>query len=83
MAQVERQQAVLNILQGLRDLHGLRQLFAELNYDYAGQPLSTRGLPHIAKAPLAGDPVLFASGGEDNAFHVIYCRLAKRVEAGP
>jgi len=34
MAQVERQQAVLEILQGLRDLGGLRRLFAELNYDY-------------------------------------------------
>jgi len=25
---------------------------------------------------LVDDPILFASGGEDNAFHVLYCRLA-------
>jgi hypothetical protein len=77
MAQIERQQTVLNILQNLRDLGGLKKLFwEELNYERENQPLSMRGWPDSARNALADDPVLFASGGEDQAFHVVYCRLA-------
>src|SRR4030067_524313 len=77
MAQIERQQTVLNILQNLRDLGGLKKLFwEELNYERENQPLSMRGWPDSARSALADDPVLFASGGEDHAFHVVYCRLA-------
>jgi len=35
-----------------------------------------RGWPDSARKALVDDSVLFASGGEDNAFHVVYCRLA-------
>jgi hypothetical protein len=35
-----------------------------------------RGWPDSARKALVDDPILFASGGEDNAFHVLYCRLA-------
>lgn len=77
MAQVERQQAVFNILRNLRDLGGLKRLFwEELNYDHENQPLSMRSWPDSARKALVDDPILFASGGEDNAFHVVYCRLA-------
>ncbi|MDO8721369.1 MAG: hypothetical protein Q7J31_03970, partial [Syntrophales bacterium] len=77
MAQDERQQAVLNILRNLRDLGGLKKLFwEELNYERKNQPLSMRGWPDSVRSSLADDPVLFASGGEDQAFHVLYCRLA-------
>jgi hypothetical protein len=77
MAQIERQQTVLNILRNLRDLGGLKKLFwEELNYERENQPLSMRGWPDSARNALADDPVLFASGGEDSAFHVFYCRLA-------
>ncbi|MCX5819474.1 MAG: Eco57I restriction-modification methylase domain-containing protein [Deltaproteobacteria bacterium] len=77
MAQIERQQTVLNILRDLRDLGGLKKLFwEELNYERENQPLSMRGWPDSARGALADDPVLFASGGEDRAFHVVYCRLA-------
>jgi hypothetical protein len=77
MAQIERQQTVLNILRNLRDLGGLKKLFwEELNYERENQPLSMRGWPDSARNALADDPVLFASGGEDHAFHVVYCRLA-------
>lgn len=77
MAQEKRQQAVHDIL---RTLHknadkGLRELFAELNYDYVGQSLSSRKWPESAKLHLADDPILFAAGGENDAFHVIYTRL--------
>jgi adenine-specific DNA-methyltransferase len=77
MAQVERQQAVLHILQSLRDLGGLKKLFwEELNYERENTPLSMRGWPDSGRNALFDDPILFASGGEDNAFHVVYCRLA-------
>ena len=77
MAEIERQQTVLNILQNLRDLNGLKKLFwEELNYERENKPLSQRQWPDSAKQALADDPILFASGGEDNAFHVVYCRLA-------
>jgi hypothetical protein len=77
MAQIDRQQTVLNILRDLQDLSGLKKLFwEELNYERENQPLSMRGWPESARDALVDDPVLFASGGEDNAFHVLYCRLA-------
>ncbi len=70
MAQEKRQQAVHDIL---RTLHkntdkGLRELFAELNYEFVGQSLSSRKWPEAAKLHLADDPILFAAGGEDDAF---------------
>jgi len=76
MARVERQQAVLDLLQGLRGLDPLKQLFwSELNYERVNQPLSRRGWSKTAVEALAEDPVLFASGGQDSDFHVIYGRL--------
>ena len=77
MAQIERQQTVLNILRNLRDLGGLKKLFwEELNYERENKPLSMRGWPDSARKALVDDPILFASGGEDSAFHVVYRRLA-------
>jgi hypothetical protein len=77
MSQPERQQSVLDLLKGLRGTEPLRQLFwSELNYQRVNQPLSRRGWSESASTALADDPVLFAGGGEDEAFHVIYSRLA-------
>ncbi|MBI3986759.1 MAG: Eco57I restriction-modification methylase domain-containing protein [Lentisphaerae bacterium] len=77
MAQADRQSAVLSILQNLRDLDGLKKLFwEELNYERENKPLSPRQWPENAKQSLAEDPILFAGGGEDGAFHIVYCRLA-------
>ncbi|MCX5914953.1 MAG: hypothetical protein NTV04_23850 [Deltaproteobacteria bacterium] len=57
MAQIERQQNVLNILQNLRDLNGLKKLFwEELNYERENKPLSMRGWPDSALAAKAADP---------------------------
>ncbi len=72
MANVERQQTVLNILQRLDGLEGLKRLFwEELNYERENKPLSPRQWPELARQALAEDPVLFASGGEENAFHIV------------
>ena len=79
MANDDRQRTVLGILQNLHVMKdkGLKELFwTELNYERENKPLSTRQWPESAKSALAEDPVLFASGGEENAFHVVYCRLA-------
>ena len=77
MAQIERQQTVLHILQNLRDLGNLKKLFwEELNYERENKPLSIRGWPDSVRKALVDDPILFASGGTDNAFHVLYCRVA-------
>ena len=77
MSRPERQQNVLDLLKGLQGIEPLKQLFwSELNYQRVNQPLSRRGWTESAGKALAEDPVLFAGGGENNDFHVIYARLA-------
>jgi hypothetical protein len=67
---------VLDLLKGLRGIEPLNQLFwSELNYQRVNEPLSRRGWTDAAAQVLAEDPVLFAGGGENNDFHVIYGRL--------
>lgn len=85
MANVARQQTILGILQGLDGLDGLKRLFwQELNYERENKPLSSRQWPDRARQTLAEDPILFASGGEGNAFHIVYCRLAaQELRRGP
>src|SRR5688572_10754482 len=76
MSRPERQQNVLELLKGLRGIEPLKQLFwSELNYQRVNQPLSRRGWTETASKALADDPILFAAGAENNAFHVIYGRL--------
>ena len=73
----EVQKTVLDILRNLRGLEPLKRLFwSELNYERVNQPLSRHGWTDISRNALAEDPVLFAGGGENNDFHVIYARLA-------
>jgi hypothetical protein len=72
--EVERQQSVQNLLQGMRGIEPLKRLFwTELNYDRTNTSLSRKGWGELASIALADDPVLFATGGND--FHVIYARL--------
>ena len=83
MSRPERQQNVLDLLKGLRGIEPLKQLFwSELNYQRVNQPLSRRGWTESANKVLADDPMLLAGGGEDSAFHVIYCRLASVLARG-
>src|SRR5438093_11215846 len=82
MSRAERQQNVLGLLKELRGIEPLKKLFwSELNYQRVNQPLPRRGWPESASKALADDPVLFAGGGEDSAFHIIYCRLASNALA--
>lgn len=77
MTEPEQQQLILALLQRLCGLEPLKQLFwSELNYQRVNQSLSRRGWADSATGALAEDPVLFAAGGTNNDFHVIYARLA-------
>ena len=79
MIRQERQQAILDILKNLRGLDPLKQLFwSELNYQRVNQPLSRRDWTSTTSTAIVEDPILFASGGQDDAFHVIYVRLANK-----
>ncbi len=77
MVDLERQQSVHNLLKRFTGLEPLKQLlWSELNYQRVNQPLSRRDWGTTAATALAEDPILFASGGQDDDFHVIYARLA-------
>ena len=77
MSKIERQETVFGLLQNLRGLEQLKQLFwTELNYEHINQPLSKRRWNEPTAKTLADDPLLFAGGGENSDFHVIYARLA-------
>jgi hypothetical protein len=74
MSEVERQQSVQNLLQGMQGIEPLKKLFwTELNYDRVNISLPRKGWGEHASAALVQDPALFATGGGD--FHVIYARL--------
>ena len=54
MSNIDRQQTILSILQGLNDLDGLKRLFwEELNYERENRPLSPRQWPESTRQPLA------------------------------
>ena len=73
---LNHQENILNILKNLRGIEPLRELFwTELNYDRQNDGISRRGWTETAKNALADDPVLFATGGPEDDFHVIYARL--------
>ena len=72
----DHQENILNILQDFHGIEPLRELFwTELNYDRKNEGISYQNWTDTAKNALAEDPVLFATGGTDDAFHVIYVRL--------
>ncbi len=77
MAEVEGRQSIFQILQNFEGIEPLKELFwSELNYERVNEPLSRHGWTDTAATALAEDPILFASDGEDNDFHIIYSRLA-------
>jgi type I restriction-modification system DNA methylase subunit len=70
----QRQQDIHELLRNSSGIQFLRRLTAELNYDFAGDPLPTRDWTDSARDPLATDPQLFATAA-DGEFHVIYIQL--------
>jgi len=77
MTELEYKQSIFEILSDLRGLNPLKELFwGELNYDRVNESLSRHGWSKIATEALTEDPVLFATGGQDDGFHIIYSRLA-------
>ncbi len=78
MNQIELQGHVLSLLENFKGMEPMRELFwTTLNYDRVNKPTSRRGWPDSASSVLADDPTLFASGGENGDFQILYCRLAK------
>ncbi|MEJ7842567.1 MAG: TaqI-like C-terminal specificity domain-containing protein [Rubrobacter sp.] len=67
---------VRKLLDNFEGREPLRRLFwSELNYERREDPLSTRGWPETVTSVLADDPTILASGGADDGFEVIHCRL--------
>ena len=73
---LDHQANIPNILKNLRGIEPLRELFwTELNYDRQNEGISYQNWTDTAKNALAEEPILFATGGIGDAFHVIYARL--------
>ena len=70
------QENILNLLKNFQGLDPLRELFwTELNYDRQNEGIPRGDWTDTARNALAEDPVLFATGGPEEDFHVIYARL--------
>jgi len=77
MTDIEYKKTIFEILNNFKGIEPLKELFwTELNYDRVNESLSRRGWPETATKVLAEDPVLFASGGHGDEFHIIYSRLS-------
>ena len=72
----ERQQRIFELLKELKGEKTLTDLFCdELKYDYCKTPLSRRNWRESTAQKLAEDPVLLATAGNSEDFHIIYTRL--------
>ena len=70
------QEHILNLLQTFHGIEPLRELFwTELNYDRRNHGIPRGDWGDTARNALVEDPLLFATAGIDDAFHVIYARL--------
>ena len=70
------QQRIHDLLQDFHGIEPLKELFwGELNYDGQNDPISPNDWSAAAQSAIAEDPILFATGGEDSGFHLIYTRL--------
>ena len=76
MVNIERQQTVFDLLKNFNGINPLKELFwTQLNYERVNQPLSSRNWTESLTGLLAEDPLLFAAGGHEGSFHIIYVRL--------
>lgn len=75
-AETEQKKEVFDILKDLNGLDPLKELFwHRLSYERVNQTLARTDWSETARNALAEDPVLFAGGGKDNDFHILYARL--------
>ncbi len=66
----------LEELKQQHDLEPLKQLFRiDLNYSYDDSELSTRDWSQALRDTLNESPLLFARGGKDNDFDIVYIHL--------
>src|ERR1039457_7152432 len=78
MDQIELQSQVLSLLENFKGMEPMKELFwTKLNYDRVNKPTSRRGGPDSESSVLGDDPTLFAAGGQNGDFQVLYSRLAK------
>ncbi|MGB5136896.1 MAG: hypothetical protein WBP29_00040, partial [Candidatus Zixiibacteriota bacterium] len=71
------QDRVKQLLSQLDQTDALKELiWGLLNYERVNLPLARKGWDDAQSGLLFEDPLLFAAGGEKQAFHVIYSRLA-------
>ena len=72
-------ETINGILQQFEQEPGLEQLktlfWKELNYNRINEPLTTREWTKKTKELIVTDPILFATGGINDGFHIIYCHL--------
>ena len=69
---------VLTLLQNFQGAEPMKKLFWTcLNYEQVRKPLTRRQWPESTTRLLAEDPTLFAAGGQDGDFKVLYSRLEK------
>lgn len=74
------QETVRGLLKELDGEHRLKELCRELNYDHRNTQLSSRRWRNSTAQKLVenqhvDEPVLLASGGAHDDFHIIYTRL--------
>ena len=76
VATLEIQQSIQLSLQNLKNLESLKKLFwSQLNYKRENKKLSPRKLTDTVTRVVEDVPILFASGGVNKDFHVIYTCL--------
>lgn len=77
MADIELQQSILALLESFQGVEPLKDLlWSKLSYSRIHQPLPRLNWPSDVSGQLAEDPLLFAAGGRNDDFHILYTRLA-------
>ena len=67
---------VYHLLQNIKGLQTLKELFwSELNYNRENQSISKKSWKPLVQKALAKDPVIFATGGADEKFKIVYSQL--------
>lgn len=70
-------QDIWDLLEDFQGEEPLKELFwSKLNYTRVNESLSRRGWTDKTTALLENAPLLFAGGGQNDEFHIIYARMA-------